>query len=552
MHLPNLLISIVTLAVLLASSPFAFAASAPPPLVSTSVQEKYYLGPVLGGFYFSGEDIHSLSPLVGARIGYEVPGSNPFESYSLEGTLNAFYASGSGGSGAVNGFIFRTDAVLPFTPGKQLVPFAAVGIGLMQTIGNSHTQLRPLFNYGAGVNYFLRKDLAFRADVRHVLVIALKGAGNVELSTGLSYYFDFPRKQIPLPVPEEKHEEKPAREKDGKPPAKESPSLPPLPVMTESKPGSVPVSAPGEAERPLEIAATPEPPQPAPPSSPSPPERAVISKCYHTLKAKGTVSRKQLEPLLKKLKAAGRQTSAREETRETEVFRLVTVCYPDMKSALRRQSELDRRYRDSFINPDGKEWCVIVGSYTTEEGALREQKRLKATGIPVRIVKAKVTLPNWRITSGRYATAQQAEEAGKILADMGIDTSVANICPPDTADTDGQIMVSELTVEFGLGDYRVNPKYYPRIKEIARILKSSPASTAEIEGHSDISGIRRDNLKLSRQRAESVKKILVKYGINPKRISARGMGPSMPVADNETARGRKLNRRAVEVVIVSH
>ena len=51
------------------------------------------------------------------------------------------------------------------------------------------------------------------------------------------------------------------------------------------------------------------------------------------------------------------------------------------------------------------------------------------------------------------------------------------------------------------------------------------------------------NMKLSKRRAEYVKKQLVGLGINSKRITTVGMGKKNPVATNETAEGRQLNRR---------
>jgi OOP family OmpA-OmpF porin len=54
------------------------------------------------------------------------------------------------------------------------------------------------------------------------------------------------------------------------------------------------------------------------------------------------------------------------------------------------------------------------------------------------------------------------------------------------------------------------------------------------------------NLKLSQRRAESVVKMLVeKYGIDNSRLTAKGYGLTMPIADNKTKEGRQKNRRTV-------
>ena len=57
------------------------------------------------------------------------------------------------------------------------------------------------------------------------------------------------------------------------------------------------------------------------------------------------------------------------------------------------------------------------------------------------------------------------------------------------------------------------------------------------------------NIKLSEERAYSVKAYLVEKGINPARLSAKGFGPENPIADNKTKKGRELNRR-VEINLV--
>ena len=56
------------------------------------------------------------------------------------------------------------------------------------------------------------------------------------------------------------------------------------------------------------------------------------------------------------------------------------------------------------------------------------------------------------------------------------------------------------------------------------------------------------NRRLSGQRAQAVRDALVKEGIEPQRIVARGLGPAYPVAANSDPRGRSLNRR-VEILI---
>jgi outer membrane protein OmpA-like peptidoglycan-associated protein len=84
---------------------------------------------------------------------------------------------------------------------------------------------------------------------------------------------------------------------------------------------------------------------------------------------------------------------------------------------------------------------------------------------------------------------------------------------------------------------------------LADILKLKSSMMIEIQGHTDNVGSEPDNLKLSQERAEAVKKFLVAKGIAENRITAKGYGPTMPVADNDTETGRAKNRRTSLKVI---
>lgn len=81
------------------------------------------------------------------------------------------------------------------------------------------------------------------------------------------------------------------------------------------------------------------------------------------------------------------------------------------------------------------------------------------------------------------------------------------------------------------------------LDEVVDILKHNPAMTGEVRGYTDNTGTLELNRKLSEARAKSVRDYLVKQGIAPERIRARGFDPAQPVASNDTAEGRAQNRR---------
>jgi OOP family OmpA-OmpF porin len=73
--------------------------------------------------------------------------------------------------------------------------------------------------------------------------------------------------------------------------------------------------------------------------------------------------------------------------------------------------------------------------------------------------------------------------------------------------------------------------------------KNEKVTLMRVEGHTDNVGKPPDNLKLSGERALTIKKYLVGKGIAEKRIIAVGFGESKPVADNATDEGKAQNRR---------
>lgn len=80
-------------------------------------------------------------------------------------------------------------------------------------------------------------------------------------------------------------------------------------------------------------------------------------------------------------------------------------------------------------------------------------------------------------------------------------------------------------------------------------LKQDPSATATVLGYADATGSSGRNDRLSMQRAEAVRKVLVeRHGIDPSRIAVEGRGSADPVGSNDTQTGRQENRRAVIVI----
>jgi outer membrane protein OmpA-like peptidoglycan-associated protein len=110
-------------------------------------------------------------------------------------------------------------------------------------------------------------------------------------------------------------------------------------------------------------------------------------------------------------------------------------------------------------------------------------------------------------------------------------------------------MVSLPNVQFYTNSRVLLPSSVSDLQKLAEYLIKNMDLTATIFGHTDNVGNPEVNLKLSQERAESVKQFLMNLGIESKRLNAVGMGASKPKGDNSTEEGRMLNRR-VEVKLV--
>ncbi|WP_240990815.1 OmpA family protein [Psychrobacter sp. TB47] len=97
-------------------------------------------------------------------------------------------------------------------------------------------------------------------------------------------------------------------------------------------------------------------------------------------------------------------------------------------------------------------------------------------------------------------------------------------------------------------NFEVDKAFIPDVNKAfldraAKIMTDVPDMNLMIIGYTDSQASDAYNLKLSRDRAESVKEYLVSQGIDASKLSTKGMGETDPIADNSTEQGRFRNRR---------
>jgi outer membrane protein OmpA-like peptidoglycan-associated protein len=143
---------------------------------------------------------------------------------------------------------------------------------------------------------------------------------------------------------------------------------------------------------------------------------------------------------------------------------------------------------------------------------------------------------------------QRRQEAERRAADaMAALTEIASV----KQEPRGTVITLSGSVFFKSGKAELLPGVQTKLDQLAIALaEADPQTTILIEGHTDSRGSDALNQDLSTRRAAAVRSYLVSKGLAPERVVSQGVGPSRPVADNETAEGRANNRR-VDVVIQS-
>jgi outer membrane protein OmpA-like peptidoglycan-associated protein len=115
-------------------------------------------------------------------------------------------------------------------------------------------------------------------------------------------------------------------------------------------------------------------------------------------------------------------------------------------------------------------------------------------------------------------------------------------CPSLIIITAKEIRITQ-QIQFDFNKSTIKPVSFPILDAVRDVLVGNPKITIEVQGHTDNVGQVQYNLKLSQQRADSVRAYLVAHGIEPARLVSKGFGMSQPLVQNNTEGNRALNRR---------
>lgn len=163
---------------------------------------------------------------------------------------------------------------------------------------------------------------------------------------------------------------------------------------------------------------------------------------------------------------------------------------------------------------------------------------------------------------GTYLTSMQLDRDGKNLWIALSSDSIGNIqlgiveregmqqqvaANTDWLEIFKKVGFAAFDIHFDTGKAIIKPDSKSLLDQMAQGLKANPAIKVEVGGHTDNTGDADGNLKLSDARAKAVMAALTTRGIAATRMTAKGYGRTVPVADNRLEEGRAKNRR-VELV----
>ncbi|MDZ7360903.1 MAG: OmpA family protein [candidate division KSB1 bacterium] len=104
---------------------------------------------------------------------------------------------------------------------------------------------------------------------------------------------------------------------------------------------------------------------------------------------------------------------------------------------------------------------------------------------------------------------------------------------------------------FDVDKAALKPQSRENLQKLAAILQKYEDTNILLEGHTDDTGSEEHNLQLSRLRSQAVANFLAGLKVNPARFTIMGYGESQPIATNDTAEGRQMNRR-VDLAVMAN
>jgi outer membrane protein OmpA-like peptidoglycan-associated protein len=203
----------------------------------------------------------------------------------------------------------------------------------------------------------------------------------------------------------------------------------------------------------------------------------------------------------------------------------------------------------------------LVAAERTEEARL-EQARKEAEAAQAETERARAQAEAEKLSAVQQA--QQARERAEAEAQRAREQTSREVGAEklmqrrrlreqldrllETRETDRGLVVSLSDLLFPTGRASLSTATREKLAKVAGVLLPYPGVRVSVEGHADATGRAAFNQRLSLLRAQAVRDYLLRQGLAPEAVTAKGFGSALAQASNETPAGRQQNRR-VELVL---
>jgi outer membrane protein OmpA-like peptidoglycan-associated protein len=238
------------------------------------------------------------------------------------------------------------------------------------------------------------------------------------------------------------------------------------------------------------------------------------------------------------------QQNSRDAAQTAEDARLITIRKIEDKQTADAQAASAAREADAAAQASESD---RQRAEAERQRLAAEQAKADADAAAQRALDQKAAAEAASAAAAQQAQAQVAQaEAEKARLREQLREQLNQVL--ETKESARGLIVNMSDVLFDFGQFTLKPGAKEKLAKISGILLGHPGLTLEVDGHTDSVGSDAVNVKLSEQRADTVRAYLVAQGVAPDTVTAHGFGKDQPVATNDTAAGRQLNRR-VEIVV---
>lgn len=253
---------------------------------------------------------------------------------------------------------------------------------------------------------------------------------------------------------------------------------------------------------------------------------------------------------------------------DVDVVRYAPVELDEAEQAAKRADELWQQKKDTdeanhqaymVMRRVEIARAVTDGAMAVEEGKALARQR-DAVRLEIRTAEADRALSEAEKRAEEARRDRAAAEQARMEAEQARAEAAAlaekerklreQLADLQAKQTERGIVLTLGDVLFDVDQATLKPGATQSLYRLVTFLKEYPDRQVLVEGHTDSTGTDQYNLGLSQRRADAVVQFLTLNGIAPDRAMARGYGKAYPVASNDTAEGRQLNRR-VEIVILN-